>query len=329
MADMPDKAGSDASVLLAVGSRRDMKLLRFESNGSPVIGVVSGDGIIRIADLLPEFREMRQLAAAGPDALARLADRAATAKPTDSLEGAKLLAPMERPRNFLAIGMNYRNHAKEGVRLGVVPPKYQVWFSKATSSLSGPYDDIDPGVTQQLDYEVELGVAIGRTTRYVAQEDAPAHVFGYFVANDVSARDWQLHAQTWFIGKSFETFGPIGPWIVTPDEVGDPHKLELRCFVNGKLRQKSNSEQLIYNIWEQMEYVSTAFELEPGDLLLTGTPEGVGHAMIPQQHLKEGDVVRCEIDKLGATENRVAASKARRFPVLEPDKIAKVLAADD
>jgi 2-keto-4-pentenoate hydratase/2-oxohepta-3-ene-1,7-dioic acid hydratase in catechol pathway len=304
-----------------------MKLVRFESNGLPVIGIVSGDGIIRISDLLPEFREMRQLAAAGPEALARLADRAATAKSTDSLKDAKLLAPIERPRNFLAIGMNYRKHAQEGVRLGVVPPKFQVWFNKATSSLSGPRDTIDPGVTQQLDYEVELGVAIGRTARYVSQADAPKHVFGYFVANDVSARDWQLHAQTWFIGKSFETFGPIGPWIVTPDEVGDPHQLELRTYVNGELRQKANSDQLIYSIWEQIEYVSTAFALESGDLLLTGTPEGVGHAMTPQRHLKEGDVVRCEIDKLGATENRIGASKAGRFPDLEPDKIAKVLAA--
>jgi 2-keto-4-pentenoate hydratase/2-oxohepta-3-ene-1,7-dioic acid hydratase in catechol pathway len=306
-----------------------MKLLRYEADGQPVIGVVSGDGIVRIADLLPEFTEMRQLAAAGPEALARLKDKVATVQPSVALEGVKLLSPMERPRNFLAVGMNYLKHAQEGVRLGVVPPKYQVWFNKSTSCLSGPYDDIDPGVTKQLDYEVELGVAIGRTARYVSQKDAPAHVFGYFVANDVSARDWQLHAQTWFIGKSFETFGPIGPWIVTPDEVGDPHNLELRCYVNGELRQKANSEQLIYSIWEQIEYVSTAFALEPGDLLLTGTPEGVGHAMIPQRHLKVGDVVRCEIDKLGATENKVVASKAERFPELEPDKIAKVLATAD
>ena len=303
-----------------------MKLLRFEQDGQPVIGVVSGDGIVRISDLLPEYREMQQLAAAGPEALARLEDKLATVQPTVALDGAKLLAPIERPRNFIAVGMNYLKHAQEGVRLGVVPPKYQVWFNKATSSLSGPFDDIDPGVTKQLDYEVELGFVIGRAARYVSQEDAPAHVFGYFVANDVSARDWQLHAQTWFIGKSFDTFGPIGPWIVTPDEIGDPHKLELRTYVNGELRQKANSEQLIYSVWEQIEYLSTAFTLEPGDLFLTGTPEGVGHAMIPQQHLKVGDVVRCEIENIGAIENKVVASKAKRFPDLEPDKIAKVLA---
>ena len=174
-----------------------MKLVRYEVDGKPVIGVVSGDGIIRITDLLPEFTEMRQLAAAGPEALDRLRDKMASAQPSLALEGVKLLPPIERPRNFLAIGMNYREHCKEGVRLGVVPPAHQVWFNKATISLSGPYDDIDPGVTKQLDYEVELGVAIGRTARYVSREEAPAHVFGYFVANDVSARDWQNYAQTW------------------------------------------------------------------------------------------------------------------------------------
>lgn len=304
-----------------------MKLVRFESNGQPVIGAVSGDGIVRIADLLPEYREMRQLAAAGPEGLDRLRDKLASAQPTVPLEGTRLLSPVERPHNFLAIGMNYRKHAEEGVRLGVIPPRFQVWFNKATSSISGPFDDIDPGVTQQLDYEVELGVVIGRQARYVSPEEAPVHVLGYVVANDVSARDWQLHAGTWTIGKSFETHGPVGPWIVTPDEIGDPHRLELRTYVNGELRQQANTEQLIYSIWEQIEYVSTAFALEPGDVILTGTPEGVGHALIPQQHLKVGDVIRCEIENIGAIENKVVTSKARRVPVLEENRISKVLAA--
>jgi 2-keto-4-pentenoate hydratase/2-oxohepta-3-ene-1,7-dioic acid hydratase in catechol pathway len=303
-----------------------MKLLRYESAGQPVIGVVSGDGIVNISDLLPEYREMRQLAAAGPEALERLKDKLATVQPKVALEGTPLLAPIERPGHFMALGMNYKKHAEEGVRLGVIPPRFQVWFNKATNCVSPPNVDIDPGVTQQLDYEVELGFVIGKTARYVSPEEASNHVFGYFVANDVSARDWQLHASTWTIGKSFETFGPIGPWIVTPDEVGDPHKLGLRAYVNGELRQSSNTSDMIYNIWEQIEYLSTAFVLEPGDLYLTGTPEGVGHAMIPQQHLKVGDVVRCEIDNIGAIENSVVASKAKRFPVLEESRIDRVLA---
>lgn len=305
-----------------------MKLLRFESGGQPVIGVVSGDGIVRISDLFPEFTEMRQLAAAGPDALARLAKKLATAQPSVALEGTKLLAPIERPGHFMALGMNYKKHAEEGVRLGVIPPKFQVWFNKTTNCVSPPNVDIDPGVTKQLDYEVELGFVIGTPARYVSPEDAPSHVFGYFVANDVSARDWQLHANTWTIGKSFETFGPIGPWIVTPDEIGDPHNLELRCYVNGELRQKSNTSDMIYSIWEQIEYLSTAFELEAGDLYLTGTPEGVGHAMIPQQHLKPGDVVRCEIENIGAIENKVVPTKAKRFPKLEEGRIDRILSAE-
>jgi 2-keto-4-pentenoate hydratase/2-oxohepta-3-ene-1,7-dioic acid hydratase in catechol pathway len=295
-----------------------MKLARFESNGLPAIGVVSGDGIIKISDLLPEYTEMRQLAAAGPETLAKLEELVTTAKPSIRLDGVKLLAPMERPHNFLALGMNYRGHALEVLRHGIKLPAHQSWYNKATSCLSGPYDDIDPGVTQQLDYQVELGVAIGQTARYVPREDAPKHVFGYFVADDVTARDWQLHATTYTLGKSFDTHGPIGPWIVTPDEIGDPHNLELRCYVNGELRQRSNTEEMVSNIWSQIEYLSTAFALEPGDLLLTGTPEGVGHAMIPQQHLKVGDVVRCEIEKIGFIENKVVPSKAKRFPELVP-----------
>jgi len=304
-----------------------MKLVRFEADGQPVIGVISGRGIVRIADLFPEYREMHQLAAAGPDAIARLADRLATAQTTDSLDGAKLLAPIERPHNFLAIGMNYRKHAEEAARLGVKMPDFQPWFNKATSCLAGPFDDIDPGVTTQLDYEVELGVVIGQKARYVSQEEAPAHVLGYVVGNDVSARDWQLHASTWTIGKSFETHGPIGPWVVTSDEIGDPHNLEVRCYVNGELRQKSNTRDLIYDVWEQIEYLSTAFALEPGDLIFTGTPEGVGHAMVPQRHLKPGDVIRTEIDRIGTIENKVIESKAKRVPVLERGKINRILEA--
>jgi 2-keto-4-pentenoate hydratase/2-oxohepta-3-ene-1,7-dioic acid hydratase in catechol pathway len=305
-----------------------MKLVRVAVDGDPMIGVISGDGIVNISTLLPEFHEMRQLAAAGPEALDRLGDKLAGASPCIALEDAVLLAPIERPGTFLALGMNYRSHALEGVRLGVVPPKFQVWFNKTTSSISGPFDDIDPGVTRQLDYEVELGVVIGQTARYVAPDEAPAHVFGYFVANDVSARDWQLHTNTWTIGKSFPTFGPIGPCIVTPDEIGDPHDIEMRCWVNGELRQDSNTGDMIYNIWEQIEYLSTAFALEPGDLLLTGTPEGVGHAMIPQQHLKVGDVIRCEIENIGVIENKVIQSTAKRFPDLEESRIDKVLSAE-
>src|SRR5207244_2225366 len=133
-----------------------------------------------------------------------------------------------------------------------------------------------PGVSEKLDYEVELGVIIGKPAKNVSVEDARQYVFGYVVCNDVSARDWQRHSPTFTVGKSFDTHGPIGPWIVTADEIADPHALGLRCYVNGKLRQDSSTSELIYNLWDQISYLSTAFTLDPGDLLATGTPHGVG-----------------------------------------------------
>ena len=202
--------------------------------------------------------------------------------------------------------MNYQKHVEESRRIGVEAPKQQLWFNKQTTCLAGPSDNIDPGVTEKLDYEVELGVVIGEPAKGVSEADASKHVFGYFVANDVSARDWQFHSPTFTLGKSFDTHGPIGPWIVTADEVVDPHRLKLRCLVNGQVRQESETSQMIFNIWKQISYLSTAFTLETGDLIATGTPEGVGVGMQPPCFLQPGDVVRCEVEGLGFIENKVA-----------------------
>lgn len=282
-----------------------MKLLRYLADHGAAVGIVKGDGIVPLAGITSEYSEVRQIAAAGREAVERLTDALAPAAPQLELSGTKLLPPIERPGKYLAIGMNYRRHAEEARKLGVQVPERQLWFNKQTTCVSGPFDIIEPGVTEQLDYEVELGVVIGRTARHVTEAQAPDHVFGYFVANDVSARDWQFHSGTFTMGKSFDTHGPIGPWIVTADEIPDPHALGVRCLVNGELRQESNTEQLIFDIWQQITYLSTAFTLEPGDLLATGTPEGVGVAMTPQCFLRPGDTVRCEIDRIGAIENRV------------------------
>ena len=225
-----------------------------------------------------------------------------------SLSSVHLLAPIERPGKFLAIGMNYRKHAEEAKKLGIKVPEQQFWFNKQTSCITGPYDDINPGVTEKLDYEVELGVVIGKPAKGVSEADAHNHVFGYLVSNDVSARDWQQHSPTFTIGKSFDTHGPIGPWIVTADEIENPHALGIRCFINGEVRQQSDTSELIHNIWAQIAYLSTAFTLESGDLLATGTPEGVGVARNPPVFMKPGDIVRCEIDKIGAIENTVIES---------------------
>jgi len=287
-----------------------MKLLRYHQGGKAHAGVLAadGDGVIPLASLSDgRFTDVSQLFELDVDALADLTRRVGDAEPRTTLAEVRLLPPIPRPGKYLAIGMNYRDHIAEAERLGIAPPTRQVWFNKQTTCLNGPYDDIDPGVTEMLDYEVELGFVIGRQARYVERADARHHVFGYLVANDVSARDWQFHAQTFTVGKSFNTHGPIGPWIVTRDELAEPHGLGVRCFVNGELRQESNTDQLLFSVWEQVEYLSTAFTLEAGDLLITGTPAGVGVGMDPQRFLQAGDRVRCEIDRIGMIENRVVS----------------------
>ena len=284
-----------------------MKLLRFEKDGRPQLGVFHGEAIIPLNALREEFPTMLSIIDGGTRALDRVRTLVAASREVVPLSSVRLLAPIERPGKYLAIGMNYKKHVEEAARLGVPAPKQQLWFNKQTSCIAGPFDDIDPGVTESLDYEVELGAVIGKTAKRVSEADAREHVFGYFVANDVSARDWQFHSPTFTMGKSFDTHGPIGPCIVTADEIRDPHQLKLRCWVNGQLRQESDTSQMIYNMWQQIAYLSTAFTLEPGDLLATGTPEGVGAGMKPAQFLKPGDVVRCEIDGIGAIENKVVA----------------------
>jgi 2-keto-4-pentenoate hydratase/2-oxohepta-3-ene-1,7-dioic acid hydratase in catechol pathway len=283
-----------------------MRLLRYEKAGKTYLGALQGESIVPIDALNHEFPTIQAIASGGTPALQRLAAYISATPASVPLASVRLLAPIERPGKYLAIGMNYRKHLEEAVGLGVPAPKQQLWFNKQTSCISGPFDPIEPGVTEKLDYEVELGVMIGAPAKSVSEVDAIRHVFGYFVANDISARDWQFHSPTFTVGKSFDTHGPIGPWIVTADEVPNPHGLALRCLVNGAKRQESTTAELIYNIWQQISYLSTAFTLETGDLIATGTPDGVGIGMKPPQFLKRGDVVRCEIDGIGAIENVVA-----------------------
>lgn len=282
-----------------------MRLLRFNDQGRARLGVVREETIIPLDTLRTNYPTMLSIIAAGDRAVDQVRNVLDVSTSGIPLADAQLLSPVERPGKYLAIGMNYRKHVEEAQRLGVPPPKQQLWFNKQTSCLAGPYEPIDPGVTDQLDYEVELGVVIGRPAKRVSEADAKNHVFGYFVVNDVSARDWQFHSPTFTLGKSFDTHGPIGPWIVTADEIANPHTLELRCLVNGEVRQRSDTGQMIFNIWQQISYLSTAFTLESGDLIATGTPEGVGAGMQPPQFLKIGDVVRCEVAGVGAIQNTV------------------------
>ena len=207
--------------------------------------------------------------------------------------------------------MNYRKHVEEAIKLGVKVPDSQVWFNKQVSCVNGPFSPVHlPRASDKLDYEAELGVVIGRRCRHVSVADARSVIAGYLVCNDVSVRDWQMRSATMTLGKSFNTHGPVGPWIVTDDEVDDPHALHMRMLVNGEVRQDISTGGMVYNIYEQIAYLSTVMTLEPGDLLATGTPSGVGVAMDPPKFLKLGDVMRVEIDGIGHIENTVVAEPA-------------------
>ncbi|HYD07877.1 MAG TPA: fumarylacetoacetate hydrolase family protein, partial [Reyranella sp.] len=219
----------------------------------------------------------------------------------------RLAAPVPRPPKLIAIGLNYRDHAEES---GQPIPDIPVVFNKQSTCVVGPRDDIHlPRVSPMLDYEGELGVVIGRRCRHVPREKARSVIAGYVVVNDVTVRDWQLRTPTWTVGKSFDTHGPMGPYLVTADEV-DASDLAIRTFVNGQQRQSSRTSQLIFDCEALIEHLSTAFTLEPGDVISTGTPAGVGMAMKPMQLLTAGDVVVVEIDGIGRIENRVIAEPA-------------------
>ncbi len=221
------------------------------------------------------------------------------------------MAPIPNPRKIVCIGLNYRDHAAES---GVPAPEEPVLFSKYATALIGHLDAIVlPRVSSEVDYEAELVVVIGRGGRHIPRERAFEHVGGYTVGHDVSARDWQLNkpGKQWMAGKTFDTFAPVGPAIVTPDEVPDPHKLGIRLRLNGQTMQDSNTNQLIFGVDEVIAYLSQVFTLEPGDLIFTGTPPGVGMAKKPPVWLKPGDVVEVEIDHLGTLRNTVVAEAGR------------------
>ncbi len=280
-----------------------MKLATFTHEGITRVGVVEGHEIVDLAAAAPDLpREMVGLLELGPEALTA-AHEALTRGPRMPLTETRLEAPIARPPKFLAVGLNYADHVAES---GLEPPEHPTIFNKQSTCVTGPSDPIHvPRASHVVDYEGELGFVIGRRCRHVARDDASDVIAGYLVVNDVTVRDWQLRTPTWTMGKSFDTHGPIGPWIVTSDELRDPHQLRLRTWVNGELRQESNTKQLIFDCFALVEHFSTAFTLEPGDIVATGTPSGVGIVRKPPLLLRDGDVVRIEIEGIGAIENPV------------------------
>jgi 2-keto-4-pentenoate hydratase/2-oxohepta-3-ene-1,7-dioic acid hydratase in catechol pathway len=288
-----------------------MKLVTFLHGGRVAIGKLAGDQVIDLhasdAQLPTTMLELLQ---AGPPAMDRARAIDAERAVTVPLADVQLLAPVPNPSKYLAIGMNYAKHVAEAVEAGIKVPDAQVWFNKQVSCINGPYAPVHmprPGVSDKLDYEVELCVVIGKRCRHVPAAEARSVIAGYMVANDLTLRDWQMRSPTMTLGKSFNTTGPVGPWIVTDDEIADPHSLTLRMLVNGELRQQESTGGMVYNIWQQIEHLSTAFTLEPGDLIATGTPSGVGVAMKPPRFLKVGDVMRAEVSGIGFIENTVIA----------------------
>lgn len=286
-----------------------MKLVTFSRRGHLSIGKISGNQVVDLPASDPTLpATMLELLAGGAAMMQRAREVSADHGVTFPLADVRLEAPVPNPSKFLAIGMNYAKHVEEAKRAGVPVPDSQVWFNKQVSCINGPFDPVHmPKVSDKLDYEAELGVVIGKRCRHVSAADARSVIAGYLVCNDVSVRDWQMRSATMTLGKSFNTTGPIGPWIVTDDEVADPHALPMRMLVNGKVRQEVSTGEMVFNIFEQIAYLSTVMTLEPGDILATGTPSGVGAAMQPPSWLQIGDVMRVEIDGIGHIENIVVA----------------------
>lgn len=278
-----------------------MRLCRFmNDDGLPALGVIDGEEIVDLsgADVVAE--PARALEAIGVNGLQAKVESA----PRSPLDEARLLAPVV-PRKYLAIALNYAEHIAE---TGMERPEVPTFFNKQVTCVSGPGAGVHmPRVSTFLDYEAELAVVIGRRCRHVPAERAREVIAGYTCANDLSVRDWQGRAKTMTIGKSFDTHGPLGPWLVTADELDDPQNLRIQCFVNDEVRQDSNTSEMVFDCFEQVSHLSEAFTLEPGDVIATGTPSGVaiGRKPIRDYVLKVGDTVRVEIEGIGRLVNTV------------------------
>ncbi len=284
-----------------------MRLVSLVIDDRPRVGLIAGDEVVDLSDPavgLPA--KMLDLLALGQDARSALDRASASSARRIPLEVAQLCAPVPRPPAFLGIARNYGAHSKE---MGTEPPEHQTWFTKLSTCVVGPGEAIEiPRASEQVDYEGELALVIGRRCRDVPVERALEVVAGYTVVNDVSVRDWQRRTPTMFLGKSFDTHGPMGPWMVTADEISDPQDLAVRTIVNGEVRQDGMTSDMIFTCAQMIALLSTVCTLEPGTVLATGTPAGVGAASDPPKWLVAGDVVTVEVEGVGALTNPVTIS---------------------
>jgi 2-keto-4-pentenoate hydratase/2-oxohepta-3-ene-1,7-dioic acid hydratase in catechol pathway len=296
-----------------------MRLITFSSDGRDQAGLVGIDGsYLATADLVPGApADMIALIEAGPALWQKLSLAAASARGGVAPASARLLAPIPRPRrDVMCVGWNYLDHFEEGQGMRgpqdnqVEIPEYPALFSKQPNTVVGPEAPVWHSAphSDQLDWEVELAMIIGRGGRDIAEPDALDHVFGYTIANDVSVRDIQRrHGGQWLKGKAFDTHCPLGPWIVTPDEIGDPQNVRLTTRINGAVKQDSNTRYMVFKLPRIIHEFSVGVSLQPGDLIITGTPSGVGFARKPPEFLAVGDLMEMEIEKIGVLRNRVAA----------------------
>ena len=293
-----------------------MRVATYQTGGESKLAFVVDDRLVDLAAVARRRKvkvpdEMIGLIAEVPAATLRTLAREAdawvqAARPSTPVSRARLLAPIPRPRkNIMCMGRNYAAHAREG---GVAPPEVPVFFTKPPTTVISPEAlVVHHPVTQELDYEVELAVVIGRRGRDIPASKALDYVFGYTVMNDVTARDLQRRHQQWFKGKSLDTFAPMGPWIVHRSAIPDPQNLRLSMRVNGETRQSSHTSKMLFTVARLLETLSAGMTLEPGDILATGTPEGVGMGYTPPKFLRAGDVMEAEVERIGVLRNRIVA----------------------
>lgn len=282
-----------------------MKLASYIYNKSVYVGAVIGDEIIHCENNKNVPKHMLEFLTLGEKALDAMHDEIEKGSERLSCCDVMWLPPIPRPGKFLGIGLNYADHINE---TGKDRPQYPTFFTKQSTCVIGHKASIIcPKISEKVDYEGELAFVIGKECKHVSKEQAKLYIAGYTIVNDVTVRDWQARSPTWTLGKSFDTHGPIGPWIVTSEELTNPHHLNLKTWVDGELRQNSNTKNMIYNCYEMVEYLSTVMTLEPGDVVTTGTPSGVGVKMKPRGYLKPGQTVKVEIEQIGVLENSVIA----------------------
>jgi 2-keto-4-pentenoate hydratase/2-oxohepta-3-ene-1,7-dioic acid hydratase in catechol pathway len=280
-----------------------MKLITFIYQEKTNIGALVDGGIVAAEGDLPN--NMIDFLAAGQPALDKLQTLISASPKLIPVSGVKILAPVPRPGKFLGIGLNYADHISE---TGRDKPEYPTFFTKQSTCVIANGEAINvPLVSDKVDYEGELGFVIGKRCRHVSVEKAHKVIAGYTICNDVTVRDWQQRTPTWTLGKSFDTHGPMGPWLVTADEIADPHNLILKTWVDDELRQNANTGEMIFNCYEMVAYLTQAMTLEPGDVISTGTPAGVGVKMKPRGYLKPGQTVRIQIESIGTLTNPVIA----------------------